>query len=346
MTVPATLGALLGLDAELVDRIRRGERLAEIARAAVLAIAVGGAAYGAAFGIWRAPTQALFGALKLPAVLLGVAMLTAGSSAVLAPLLGARLRPAQSVVSILVSLAVTAMLLGALAPAAILVALTLAPPESAGASSIAQWIVLAHTLTIAVAGIAGVLSLLRLVERLTARRAIARRVVVAWMATQLLAGAQLSWLARPFLGAPDRAVTFFAPHALDGGFFDEVWRLTGARFGAASPVVLCVLAIGLGAWIVVALGETARARATLHPGGLQLASEGEPTELVPFARIATVEVSGPRVHLSLVPDATLVARTVEVPCGSGAEASALAAGIERARRAPDEGPYRASAVPG
>lgn len=338
-----TARALLAQDEALVSQIRRGERLGEIAQVALLAIALGGAAYGAAFGLWRAPEQALFGALKLPSVLLGVAALTAASSAVLAPLIGARLAPAQSIVAILVSLAVTATLLGALAPIAMLLVLTLPPPEIEGAAAIAQSLVLAHTLTIAVAGIAGVLSLVRLVARLVARRTTARRVVVVWMATQLLAGAQLSWLARPFLGSPASPVTLFSPHALEGGFFEEVWRLAVARFGPASPVVLGMLALLLGGWIAVTLLDAAHVRAELHARGLVIFREGEPEELVPLATIADARAAGASVLLRLVPDATLVARTIEVPCRSFTEARALAQRIAQARERPGVGPYRAIA---
>ena len=63
------------------------------------------------------------------------------------------------------------------------------------------------------------------------------------MATQLLAGAQLAvsrWL---FLGSPAESPSrWFLAHALEGGFFEEVWRLaTWPGSAPAEPVVLGVL---------------------------------------------------------------------------------------------------------
>ncbi|MFO0685817.1 MAG: hypothetical protein U0234_27410 [Sandaracinus sp.] len=343
MSARVTARALLALDEEFVGRIRRGERLGEIARGALVAILLGGAAYGTAFGLWRGPEQALVSALKLPFVLLGVAALTAASSAVLAPLLGARLAAAQSIVAILVSLAVTAMLLGALAPVAIVLVLSLPPAETTGAAAIAQSLVLAHTLAIAIAGISGVLALLRLVVRLVARRALARRVVVAWMATQLLAGAQLSWLARPFLGAPGARVTWISPQALEGGFFEEVWRLSAARFAAASPVVLGMLLLFLGGWIGIALVEAAHARAEVRERGLVIFRDGEPEEAIALSLVASARAGGTSVRVQLVPDATLVVRTIDLPCRSESDARALVERIDRARGLSVAGPYRSAA---
>lgn len=334
--------ALLRLDAAIVDRVRREDGLLELARSALVTIVLGAGAYGVAFGLWRAPEQAIFGAIKLPCVLVLVALLTAASSAVLAPLLGARLSPRQSIVAILASLAVTSSILGALAPVAIVFVLAASPITAPGHAAVAQSLVLAHTLVIAVAGIAGVLALLHLVARLVGSRPIARRVVLAWMATQLLTGAQLSWLLRPFLGRADRAVTFFSPDALDGGFFDEILALSAARFGALSPFVLGWIALVVAFWIGVALldGADREVAVLVWPRGLEVARRGAPPELLPWPDVVGASVLGARVHVRLARDETLVVRTLEVPCRSPSLAADLARSIELARARHALGPYR------
>lgn len=334
---------LVRLDAALVARLRSGEELPRIARACVVAIVLGAGAYGAAFGLWRAPTQALFGAAKLPLVLLGVALLTAGSSVAIAPLLGARITARQTLGAILISLAVTASILGALAPPAIALVLTLPPIERDGAASIAQSLVLAHTLVIAIAGVAGVLALLALVRKLVPSRRVAQRVVVAWMASQLLIGAQLSWLLRPFLGHGDRPVTFFSPDALEGGFFDEILRLSSARFGAASPLVLGWLAVMLAFWLWASLFAAADpAKVTVHARGLEVRDDDAGTRLVPWPAITAVHAEGPRVIVRLARDESLVEGRIEVPCRTTADAASLAASIESARTTRGVGPYRSA----
>jgi hypothetical protein len=285
--------------------------------------------------------QALFGALKLPLVLFGVAMLTAASSAVLAPLLGARLRPMQTIAAILTSLAITSALLGALAPVAICLVLAAAPHAPSTEAGVAQSLVLSHTLVIAVAGIAGVLALIRLVTQLVGSRPIARRVVVAWMATQLMTGAQLSWLLRPFLGRPDRGVTFFSPDALAGGFFDEVLRLSEARFGAATPLVLGSLGVMLALWIVVALAlELPGVRVLVWPRGLEVRSDGAEPSLVAWPDVIGASAIEARVEVRLARDEALVERRLEVFCPSRTTARELAIAIESARSAWSTGPYR------
>lgn len=333
--------ALLRLDPAIVERIRRQDGLGDPIRAALVTIVLGAGAYGVAFGLWRAPEQALFGAIKLPCVLIGVALLTAASSAVLAPLLGARLRPIQAVTAILASLAVTSSILGALAPVAIVFVLATSPIEAPNHAAVAQSLVLAHTLVIAVAGTAGVLALLRLVTQLVSSRGIARRVVLAWMATQLLTGAQLSWLLRPFLGRPDRAVTFFSPDALEGGFFDEVLRLSAARFGSLSPFVLGWLAVMLLFWIGIALAsERSSASVRVWPRGLEVVGAQAEPQLVPWSEVVGAATAGTQVVVRLSRDETLEERTLHVACGTCTNAVLLARAIESSRTTFAAGPYR------
>jgi hypothetical protein len=335
------MNVLLRLDDALAERVRREQHLGATLAHAVVTISVGAAVYGAAFGLWRAELQALYGALKLPIVFLGVVLLTAASSAVLAPMLGARLRPMQSIVAIAVSLAVTASILGSVAPIAIVLVLTLPPVGTTGDGGLAQSLVLAHTLVIAIAGIAGVLALLHLVTKLVPSKRVAQRVVVAWMATQLLCGAQLSWVLRPFLGHADRAVTFLSPEAFEGGFFDEIVRLAHARFGDASPLVLGWALLMLAFWIAVTLlGGGHAAQVDVGARGLEVRSDDRATRTIAWSCIVEVVAHGALVTLRLAPDEALDTESIDVPCSTLSDAVALARAIETARIAHRSGPYR------
>src|SRR5688500_10980316 len=88
--------ALCRMEAALVRRIARGERLGPVVSSALAAIALGAGAYGAAFGIWRAPEQALWSAIKLPGVFVALVLVTVVLNAMLALLLRARIGPRQS----------------------------------------------------------------------------------------------------------------------------------------------------------------------------------------------------------------------------------------------------------
>jgi hypothetical protein len=103
--------ALARLDDALIDRIRRGEALGEVLASSLAAIVIGAGAYGVAFGIWRAPEQRLYAAIKLPLLFLAAFACTTPIVAMLAMLLGARLSLAQTAVSIALSFAIGATLI-------------------------------------------------------------------------------------------------------------------------------------------------------------------------------------------------------------------------------------------
>lgn len=349
--------AILRLDPALVERVRDGRDLPVIAGRALVSILAGGAAYGAVFGLWRAPEAALGSALKLPLVFLGVVLFTTLSSSLLAPALRSRLTTARAAVAALASFATTATVLGALSPVVALVVLSLSPvdPRALGLSSsdplavpplaTAQALVLGHTAVIAAAGIAGVLRLLALLERLGDAPAVARRVVLGWIATQFLVGAELSWRLRPFLGAPTTEVRFLAPDAFDGSFFEEIARLGAARFGAGAPFVLALALVVVVAWLFVAMRtRAARVTAVIEPDGLLVTAAGTASSLVPWRRVARARAHDLEVVVTLAADEALDEHTLMVCCRDEPAAVALAAAIERARTEAGDGPFRTRAA--
>ena len=216
--------ALVRLDDSLVERIGRGEGLGAVVASSIATIVVGAGAYGVAFGFWRAPAQAAYSALKLPLLFLAVAACTIGLGAILALLLRARLSFAQTTVSTLLSFAVASALLGASSPIALLVSVTVPPPDpavlglaaddprAAPSMAVAQALLLLHVFVVACAGTAGVARVRALLLRLGNDQGVTRRVLVAWTAAQFFVGAQLSWFLRPFFGRPHLPPTFTDDH--------------------------------------------------------------------------------------------------------------------------------------
>jgi hypothetical protein len=191
-----------------------------------LAVIITGAGlYGAAMGWWRDPQQALFTAIKFPLIIL---LTTAGNAllnAMLAPLLGLNIPFRQSCSAILMSFTIASAILGAFSP---LVAFMIwnAPPMSSPAVSGAAYsfIKLANVAVIAFAGTTGNVRLFQLLARLGGSKAVAFRVLVAWLAGNLFLGSQLSWILRPFIGAPNLPVEFFRTTALHGNFYENVFQ--------------------------------------------------------------------------------------------------------------------------
>ena len=167
----------------------------------VAVIAVGAALYGAAMGGWRALLNAM-----------------------LAPLLGLNLSLRQSLLAVLMSFTLAAAILGAFAP---LVGFLVwnAPPLSADLAASRgthAFILLTHVAVIALAGIAANVRLVQLLRSLSGNATVARRVLFAWLAVNLLLGSQLSWILRPFIGSPGLPVEFLRQTAFEGNFFEAV----------------------------------------------------------------------------------------------------------------------------
>ena len=193
----------------------------------VAVIVIGAGAYGAAMGWWRAPEQALFVAIKFPLIILLTTLGNALLNAMLAPLLGLDLTVRQSLHAVLMSFTISAAILGAFAPLTAFMVWN-APPLTehfATARTTYSSIQLAHVAIIAFAGIAGNARLFQLLQRFANNdRRVARRVLFAWLAGNFFLGSQLSWVLRPFIGAPHLPVEFFRANAMTGGFFESVFH--------------------------------------------------------------------------------------------------------------------------
>jgi hypothetical protein len=190
-------------------------------------ICVGAGIYGAGMGCWRSGLQAFYVALKFPLVILLVTLGNALLNGMLAPLLGLDLRLRQSLLAMLMSFTIAAAVLGAFSPLIFFLVWNL-PPMSAGGEqgdALAFNIIkVAHVAIIALAGVAANLRLAQLLRRLCGNAAAARRVLIAWLAGNLLLGSQLGWILRPFFGAPFLEVQFLRPHPLQGNFYETVFR--------------------------------------------------------------------------------------------------------------------------
>ena len=191
----------------------------------IAVIVLGAGFYGAAMGWWRDPQQALYVAVKFPLIILLTTMGNALINAMLAPLLGLNIPFRQSFSAIVMSFTIAAAILGAFSP---LIAFMVwnAPPMSSQAVSIPAYnlIKLTHVAVITFAGATGNARLLQLLVRLGGSRAVALRVLFAWLVGNLFLGSQLSWILRPFIGVPSLPVEFFRTGALHGNFYENVFR--------------------------------------------------------------------------------------------------------------------------
>jgi hypothetical protein len=190
----------------------------------VSVIAIGAGPFGATMGWWRDPMNGLFVAIKFPLIILLTALGNALLNAMLAPLLGLNITLRQSVMAVFMSFAITAAVLGAFSPLLGFLVWN-APPMSLDVKSTPTYgfIKLTCVAMIAFAGIVGNVRLFQLLAQLGGSRAVARRVLFAWLAVNLFLGSQLTWIARPFIGAPGLPVAFLREQAFRGNFYENVF---------------------------------------------------------------------------------------------------------------------------
>jgi hypothetical protein len=189
-------------------------------------ILIGAGSYGAAMGFWRAPLQGLFVAIKFPIIILMTTFANALLNAMIAPLLGLNISLRQSFLAVLLSFTIVSAILGAFSPLAAFVVWN-APPLAAGPKDLQatySFIQVMHVAVIAFAGIIGNLRLNQLLRTLSGNVRAARRVLLAWLAGNFFFGSQLSWILRPFIGAPGLEVDFLRKSALQGNFYESVFH--------------------------------------------------------------------------------------------------------------------------
>jgi hypothetical protein len=186
--------------------------------------------YGAMVGLWRAPMQAVYTAVKLPVVVLLTAFGNALINGMLAPLLGMNLGWVQCLLVVLMSFTLVSAILGAFAPLAGFLVWNAPPMGIASAGWAYSLLLLGLVGGIAYAGIAAHVRLYQLLLHLAGGPRIARKVFLAWLTVNLVLGSQLSWILRPFVGSPGLPVQFLPT---EKKFFLLHWADTVHPPGAA-----------------------------------------------------------------------------------------------------------------
>jgi len=216
------------------------------------------AAYGFTAGFWRSPEMAFYVAVKMPLLV----ACTLGCNAILNGLLGMLLGGVnfrESLLALLSAFASSALILGSLAPVTLMLAIEAPAPDSRYAVTAHAGYRLFHVALIAIAGIAGTLSLHRILLQRCATPGVAAGTMLAWLAGNGLLGAQFSWILRPFFGSPASEVVFVRHNPLWGSFYEAVWLSLDNATGGNAGFAACSLVLGLAVLALPILR-------TLYPG--------------------------------------------------------------------------------
>ena len=188
-----------------------------------LAIAIGSGCYGATIGLWRAELMAVYVAIKFPLLIFLTTLCNALLNWMLALMIGAGLTFRQTLLSQLMSFTIASLILAALAPITLFILLN-TPTLESGDTFGHSFFLLINVVVLAVAGIVANVRLYRFLLIRVANKRLARQVLFAWLAGNLLVGAQLSWNLRPFIGSPSLEIQFLRPDPFKGNFYEAVYR--------------------------------------------------------------------------------------------------------------------------
>jgi len=175
----------------LLGRIERGEALPGLARAAVVTCALGAAAFGASLGLHRGGWQVAFAGMKLPLVLLLTAAVCAPTLSALRAVIHGTANLQRDLALVLSALALSGLVLAALAPL-VLLGVSLSAPYHGLALLVVG--------SCAIAGLAGLGLLVRGLRRMSGRAGYL--VAVCLLPVFVLVGGQMAWTLRPYLVRP------------------------------------------------------------------------------------------------------------------------------------------------
>ncbi len=189
-----------------------------------------GACYGFSVGIWRAPTQGFYVAIKIPVLIILTGIGNAMINGMLAQVFGSKMSLKESFSAVMMSFTVASIILASISPLVLFAVLNCPSVSSAGESLSHNALIVLNVMAIAFAGTVSNLHLYRLVLHLTKSCRQSRQIIFSWLAVNLLLGSQLSWIMRPFIGAPTGEVEFMRENAMSGSFFEAVFHSMKSLF--------------------------------------------------------------------------------------------------------------------
>ena len=189
-------------------------------------IALGCGIYGTSVGLWQAPLQALYAAIKFPLLIFLTILGNTILNGMLTQIFGLGLTFRQTSLTILMSFVIMALILGALSPISLFMIYQYPSSFSNAADTTYNFLLLTQIVVIAYAGVTANIRLFQLLKKLSKNSILALRILIVWLAGNMFLGTQLSWILSPFVGLPHIEVRFLQEHPFEKNFFEYAFEHT------------------------------------------------------------------------------------------------------------------------
>ncbi len=194
-------------------------------RACLIWLIIGSSLYGASIGLWRAPLQSFYVAIKFPLLIILTTLGNAIINGMLAQLLGAKISFRQSFLAVMMSFTLITIILGSLTPLTFFLLYNLPPMGSELARQAHSLVLVVNVVLIAFAGIIGNLHLFSLLSHICDNALKAKQILFTWLGVNMFLGCQLSWNLRPFFGTPRLEVRFLRDDPFNGSFYEAIFQI-------------------------------------------------------------------------------------------------------------------------
>lgn len=187
-------------------------------------IILGCGSYGLSMGLANSWEMATYAGIKFPLVVIATLAVNALINGMFAMVLGSGITMRQSIQLLLTAFAICALILGALSPITIGMALQSPGTESTDARFFHSITLLTHVFMISYAGIVSHSMLLGALKKYAHTKKAGIQTFITWLLGNLFVGAQIGWISRPFFGSPGALVQFLRENKFDSSFYESVFK--------------------------------------------------------------------------------------------------------------------------
>ena len=219
----STIPALCRGDHKLINHWMKQSPAFILTRTLPLII-LGCGSYGLSMGLWQGWEMATYAGIKFPLVVIATLTINAMINAMFAMVLGSGISIRQSMQFLFTAFAICALILGALSPITIGMALQGPAAISPDARSFHSITLLTHVFMIAYAGIVSHSMLLGALRKYAHTKKAATQTFIAWLLGNLFVGAQIGWISRPFFGSPGNPIQFLREDKFASSFYESIFN--------------------------------------------------------------------------------------------------------------------------